>query len=331
VLIKNAEALETMAKVNTLCIDKTGTLTEGRPQVVGIEASGMSEPDLIGVLASVEQGSEHPLAQAVLAAAKVRNIAPEPASGFQSHGGKGVTANVAAARIAFGNELLMQEAGVELSNVKERAAELRGKGETVVFAAREDKYAGLVRMADPIKASAREALNELRQQGIEVIMLTGDNQRTAQTIAQQLGIARFEAEVLPQDKLEIVKKLQTEGRRVAMAGDGINDAPALAQANVGIAMGSGTDIAMESADVTLVKGDLRGILRAHNLSVATMRNIRQNLFFAFVYNALGVPIAAGVLYPVFGILLSPMLAAAAMSFSSVSVIANSLRLRRVSI
>src|SRR4051812_47721057 len=207
VLIKNAEALETMAKVNTLCIDKTGTLTEGRPQVVGIEASGMSESDLIGVLASVEQGSEHPLAQAVLAAAKVRNIAPEPANGFQSHGGKGVTANVAGARIAFGNELLMQEASVELSNMRERAAELRSKGETVVFAARDGKHAGLVRIADPIKASAREALNELRQQGIEVIMLTGDNQRTAQTIAQQLGIARFEAEVLPQDKLEIVKKL----------------------------------------------------------------------------------------------------------------------------
>src|SRR4051794_32276888 len=331
VLIKNAEALETMAKVNTLCIDKTGTLTEGRPQVMGIEVSGMSEPDLIRVLASVEHGSEHPLAQAVFAAAKVRNIAPEPANGFQSHGGKGVTANVAGARIAFGNELLMQEGGVELSNIRERAAELRSKGETVVFAAREGKYAGLVRMADPIKASAREALNELRQQGIEVIMLTGDNQRTAQTIAQQLGIARFEAEVLPQDKLEIVKKLQTEGRRVAMAGDGINDAPALAQANVGIAMGSGTDIAIESADVTLVKGDLRGILRAHNLSVATMRNIRQNLFFAFIYNLLGVPVAAGVLYPFFGLLLSPMLAAAAMSFSSVSVIGNSLRLRRVTI
>jgi Cu+-exporting ATPase len=331
VLIKNAEALETMAKINTLCIDKTGTLTEGRPQVVGVEALGMSESDLVRLLASVEQGSEHPLAHALLAAANVRNIVPEPASGFKSHGGKGVTANVAGAAIAFGNELLMREAGVELSKVKERASELRSKGETVVFAARDGKYAGLVRMADPIKPSAREALNELRQQGIQAIMLTGDNQRTAQTIAQQLGIARFEAEVLPQDKLEIVKKLQAEGRRVAMAGDGINDAPALAQANVGIAMGSGTDIAMESADVTLVKGDLRGIVRARNLSVATMRNIRQNLFFAFIYNALGVPVAAGVLYPVFGILLSPMLAAAAMSFSSVSVIANSLRLRRVSI
>jgi P-type Cu+ transporter len=331
VLIKNAEALETMAKVNTLCLDKTGTLTEGKPRVVAIEAAGISESDLLQLLASVEQGSEHPLAHAVLVAAKDRKIAPEAVSGFQSHGGKGVTATVGGVRVAFGNELLMQQAGVDISAIKAHAAELRAQGETVVFAARNGKYAGLVRIADQIKDSAREALKEIRQHGIEVMMLTGDNQATAQTIARQLGIDRFEAEVLPQDKLEIVKKLQSKGRLVAMAGDGINDAPALAQANVGIAMGSGTDIAMESADVTLVKGDLRGILRARNLSVAAMRNIRQNLFFAFVYNALGVPIAAGVLYPVFGILLSPMLAAAAMSFSSVSVIANSLRLRRVSI
>jgi P-type Cu+ transporter len=331
VLIKNAEVLETMAKVNTLCIDKTGTLTEGKPRVVGVEAVGISDTDLLRLLASAEQGSEHPLASAIVAAAKERKVSLEGVSDFQSHGGKGVTASVNGLRIGLGNELLMQQAGVDVSAIKAHALELRARGETVVFAARERKYAGLVRIADPIKDSAREALNELRDQGIEIVMLSGDNQVTAQAVARQLGIERFEAEVLPQDKLEIVKRLQSEGRMVAMAGDGVNDAPALAQANVGIAMGSGTDIAIESADVTLVKGDLRGVLRARNLSVATMSNIRQNLFFAFIYNTIGVPIAAGVLYPIFGVLLSPMLAAAAMSFSSVSVIANSLRLRRVTI
>jgi P-type Cu+ transporter len=331
VLIRNAEALESLAKVDTLCIDKTGTLTEGKPRVVAIEASGMPESDLLSLLAGAEQGSEHPLAAAILSAARERQLTPDKASDFQSHGGKGVTATVAGVRVTLGNESLMRESGVDIAAGVARAAQLRDQGETVIFAGRDGRYAGLVRIADPIKGTAREALNELRRHKIQVVMLTGDNRATAQNVALQLGIDRVEADVLPQQKLESVKRLQREGRLVAMAGDGINDAPALAQANVGIAMGSGTDIAMESADVTLVKGDLRGILRARNLSVATMSNIRQNLFFAFIYNALGVPIAAGVLYPFFGVLLSPMLAAAAMSFSSVSVIANSLRLRRAAI
>ena len=332
VLIKNAEALETLAKVNTLAVDKTGTLTEGKPRVVGIEpVVGVDETELLQMLASVEQGSEHPLAAAILLAAKMRDITPAASTEFQSHTGRGVTATIENDQIAFGNEGLMQELGVDISSARARAAELRANAETVVFVARNGRYAGLVRIADPLKGTARDALAELRRQGIEVIMLTGDSRATAQAVARQLGIEKFEAEVLPEQKLEIVKRLQSEGRLVAMAGDGINDAPALAQANVGIAMGTGTDIAMESADVTLVKGGLRGIVRARNLSAATMRNIRQNLFFAFIYNALGVPVAAGVLYPVFGILLSPMLAAAAMSFSSVSVIANSLRLRRAAI
>ena len=332
VLIKNAEALETLAKVNTLAVDKTGTLTEGRPRVVGVEpAAGVSEEELLRMLASVEQGSEHPLAAAILLAAKKRNITPAAATEFQSHTGRGVTATVGNDRIAFGNEGMMQQLGVDISSAQERAADFRANAETVVFVARKGRHAGLVRVADPIKETARDALAELRRQGIEVIMLTGDSRATAQAVARTLDIEKIEAEVLPEHKLGIVKRLQSEGRLVAMAGDGINDAPALAQANVGIAMGTGTDIAMESADVTLVKGDLRGIVRARNLSAATMRNIRQNLFFAFIYNALGVPVAAGVLYPIFGVLLSPMLAAAAMSFSSVSVIANSLRLRRAAI
>jgi Cu+-exporting ATPase len=332
VLIKHAEALETFAKITTLCVDKTGTLTEGKPRVLGIEpANGVKEDELLKMLASLEQGSEHPLAAAILLAAKSRAVAAEKLTRFQAHIGKGVSAEVGGSRLAFGNEGLMQQFGVDVSAARSRAPELRAQAETVVFAARDGKYAGLVRIADPIKETAREAVAELRRNGIEVIMLTGDNRVTAQAVARRLGIDKFEAQVLPEQKLEIVKRLQSEGKRVAMAGDGINDAPALAQADVGIAMGSGSDIAMESADVTLVKGDLRGILRAYNLSAATMRNIRQNLFFAFVYNLLGVPVAAGVLYPFFGILLSPMLAAAAMSFSSVSVIANSLRLRRASI
>jgi Cu+-exporting ATPase len=332
VLIRNAEALETFAKINTLAVDKTGTLTEGKPRVVGVEpAAAVTEDELLRVLASVELGSEHPLAAAILQAAKARNIALDRSSGFESHTGRGVSATVAVQRVLFGNETLMQQFGVDVSSVRDRAAELRASAETVVFAAKDGKYAGLVRIADPIKQSTPEALAALRRQGIEVIMLTGDSHATAQSVARQLGIERFEAEVLPEKKLEIVKTLQADGNLVAMAGDGVNDAPALAQANVGIAMGTGTDVAIESAPVTLVKGDLRGILRAHNLSSATMRNIRQNLFFAFIYNLLGVPVAAGVLYPFFGVLLSPMLAAAAMSFSSVSVIANSLRLRRASI
>jgi Cu+-exporting ATPase len=332
VLIKNAEALETFAKINTLCVDKTGTLTEGKPRVVGIEpANGVKEDELLRILASMEQASEHPVASAVLLAAKARGIAPETSSEFQSHTGKGVSGKVGGSSVVLGNEAAMQQFGIDVSSIQPHAAELRAQGETVVFAARDGQYAGLVRIADPIKGIARDAVADLRRNGIEVMMLTGDALPTAQAVASRVGIEKFEAQVLPEQKLEIVKRLQSEGKRVAMAGDGINDAPALAQADVGIAMGSGTDIAMESADVTLVKGDLRGILRAYKLSAATMRNIRQNLFFAFIYNALGVPVAAGVLYPLFGILLSPMLAAAAMSFSSVSVIANSLRLRRVSI
>jgi P-type Cu+ transporter len=332
VLIKNAEALETFAKVEILAVDKTGTLTEGKPRVVGIEpADGLSEDELLRMLASVEQGSEHPLGAAILLAAEMRDVTPAATTEFQSHTGKGVTAVVGTDGIAFGNEKLMQQLGVDFSPAQARAAILRANAETVVFAARIGKFAGLVRIADPIKETARTALAELRQQGIEVIMLTGDSRATAQAVARQLGIDKFEAEVLPEHKLQIVKRLQSEGKLVAMAGDGINDAPALAQANVGIAMGTGSDVAIESADVALVKGDLRGILRAYKLSVATMRNIRQNLFFAFIYNLLGVPVAAGVLYPFFGVLLNPMLAAAAMSFSSVSVIANSLRLRRVTI
>jgi len=282
-------------------------------------------------LASVEQGSEHPLAAAILLAAKMRNITPTASTEFKSHTGKGVSATVSNDCVAFGNEALMQQLGVAISAVQARAAELRANVETVVYAARNGKYVGLVSIADPIKGTTRDALAELRRQGIEVIMLTGDSRATAHAVARQLGIEKFEAEVLPEHKLEIVRQWQSAGRLVAMAGDGINDAPALAQANVGIAMGTGTDVAIESADVTLVKGDLRGVVRARNLSAMTMRNIRQNLFFAFVYNALGVPVAAGVLYPLFGILLSPMLAAAAMSFSSVSVIANSLRLRRAAL
>ena len=332
VLIKNAVALETLAKIDTLAVDKTGTLTEGKPRVVGSEpASGVTEEELLRIVASVEQGSEHPVAAAILWSAKMRNVALDRSSNFESHGGKGASADVAGHKVAVGNERLMEQFGVDVSAARGRAEELRVDGETVVFAALDSQYVGLMRITDPVKPSTPEALTQLRRQGIEVIMLTGDSKGTAAAVARRLGIERFEAEVLPEQKLEIIKRLQANKRLVAMAGDGINDAPALAQANVGIAMGSGTDVAIESADVTLVKGDLRGIVRARNLSAATMRNIRQNLFFAFVYNALGVPVAAGVLYPFFGVLLSPMLAAAAMSFSSVSVIANSLRLRRTPI
>jgi Cu+-exporting ATPase len=330
VLIKNAEALEVMVKVDTLVVDKTGTLTEGRPELVTVEpADGFDEATVLRLGASLERASEHPLAAAIVRGAEARDIALTKAEGFSSRTGRGVTGRVDGRRVALGNRRLMDDLEIGPGPLQQRAEALRGEGQTVMLLAVDGQPAGLLGVADPVKQSTPEALEVLHREGVQVVMLTGDNRRTAETVARRLGIDRFEAEVLPERKGEIVRQLQAEGRVVAMAGDGINDAPALAQAHVGIAMGTGTDVAMESAGVTLVKGDLRGIARARRLSHATMRNIRQNLFFAFVYNSLGVPIAAGVLYPFFGLLLSPMIAAAAMSFSSVSVIGNALRLRQV--
>src|SRR5580658_3662719 len=324
VLVKNAEALETMEKVDTIVFDKTGTLTEGKPKVVAY-----SDAEVVRLAASVERASEHPLAAAIVQSASQQNLRLPDVSGFEYVPGKGVKGFVEGKRIAAGNSALMTDLGVFGSGRKTAVPVLTAPGASQVYLAINGQYAGNIAIADPLKASAAEALRELKAQGIRIVMLTGDNAQTAQVIAGKLGIDDFRAEVLPAQKAEIVKSLQNEGRVVAMAGDGINDAPALAQAQVGIAMGTGTDIAMESSGITLLKGDLEGILRARKLSQATMRNIRQNLFFAFVYNLIGVPIAAGVLYPVFGLLLSPILAAAAMSFSSVSVITNSLRLRKV--
>ena len=330
VLIRNAEALETLEKVDTLVVDKTGTLTEGRPRVVSVVvADGHSEEDLLRLAASVEQASEHPLAGAIVAAAKERGLALVAPAEFQSVTAKGVSGRVENRSVAVGNAALLTEIGADPSPLAARAEAGRAEAQTVMFVAIDGRLAGLFGIADPIKATTPEALRLLKDDGVNVVMATGDNKTTAEAVARRLGLAAFEADVVPARKLELVKRLQSEGKTVAMAGDGINDAPALAQAQVGIAMGGGTDIAMESAGVTLVKGDLRGVARARRLSKATMRNIRQNLFFAFVYNALGVPLAAGALYPFFGILLSPMIAAAAMSFSSVSVIANALRLRKV--
>ena len=330
VLIKNAEALEVMERVDTLVVDKTGTLTEGKPKLVTAEpAAGFEETELLGLAAGIERGSEHPLAAAIVAGATARGIAVAPSEEFKSVTGKGVVGRVSGRAVALGNRRLMEDLGVTLGGLIERAEKLRGEGQTVMFVAVDRSPAGLVGVADPIKASTPEALELLRTSRLRIVMLTGDSRATAEAVARRLGITEIEAEVLPEQKIAVVKRLQAEGRKVAMAGDGVNDAPALAQATVGIAMGTGTDVAMQSADVTLVKGDLRGIVRARRLSQATMRNIRQNLFFAFVYNALGVPIAAGVLYPWLGILLSPIIASAAMSLSSVSVIGNALRLRRV--
>ncbi len=333
VLIRNAEALEILEKVDTLVVDKTGTLTEGKPKVVSVVPFGMfanSETnELIRLVASVEQGSEHPLGAAVVAAAKDRGLSLADLQNFQSFTGRGVSAVVGGKAVLVGNEELLREQGIQAEVLLQKAQELRQKGQTVFFAAIDGEAAGLIGIADPIKPSTPQALRDLKAAGLQIVMLTGDSRATAEAIAHELGIERFEAEVLPHKKAEVVRDLQEKGRIVAMAGDGINDAPALAQAHVGIAMGTGTDVAMETGGVTLVKGDLTGIVRARRLSQATMRNIRQNLFFAFVYNLLGVPIAAGVLYPFFGLLLSPILAAAAMSFSSVSVITNSLRLRSV--
>ncbi len=330
VLIKNAEALELMEKVDTLVIDKTGTLTDGKPRVASvITIAGRDENALLRLVASLEQGSEHPLGAAVMEAARSRGLSLASGSDFQSHTGKGVSGRVDGHSVLIGNERLLEDNGISAAELAQEAEELRRGGQTVILIALDGRAAGLIGIADSIKASAAQALMDLKHEGLRLVMLTGDSRATAGAVARTLGIEQFEAEVLPGKKSEVVRRLQKEGRTVAMAGDGINDAPALAQADVGIAMGTGTDIAMESGGITLVKGDLAGIVRARKLSQATMRNIRQNLFFAFLYNSLGVPIAAGVLYPFFGLLLSPILAAAAMSLSSVSVITNSLRLRKV--
>jgi len=329
VLIKNAEALEVLEKVDTLVVDKTGTLTEGKPRLVTVAARGLEEKELLRLAASLERGSEHPLAAAIVAGADARGVTLAEAKDFRSVTGKGVAGTVDGRRVALGNRALLDEIGVAPGDAAGEAEALRRDGQTVMFVVVDGALAGLVGVADLIKESTPEAIRLLHEEGIRVVMLTGDSRTTAEAVAKKLGIDRVMAEVLPEQKGETVKRLQAEGRFVAMAGDGINDAPALAQAQVGIAMGTGTDVAMESAGVTLVKGDLRGIARARRLSRGTMRNIRQNLFFAFVYNALGVPVAAGVLYPFFGLLLSPVIASAAMSLSSVSVIGNALRLRRL--
>jgi Cu+-exporting ATPase len=330
VLVRNAEALELMEKVDTLVLDKTGTLTEGKPRVTQLIAmDSVPENDLLQLVGSLERSSEHPLAAAIVRATEERGVALSSISNFESITGKGVIGRVDGREVAVGNTSLFAARQISIETFSSRAEDLRRQGQTVMLVAVDDKAAGLIAVADPIKSSAREAVAALKRSGLRLVMLTGDNRATAEAIAKQLGITDFEAEVLPEQKLAIVKKLQEEGRTVAMAGDGVNDAPALARANVGIAMGSGTDVAMESGDITLIKGDLNALMRARNLSRATMSNIRQNLFFAFIYNLLGVPIAAGVLYPFTGLLLQPIFAAAAMSFSSVSVIANALRLRRV--
>jgi Cu+-exporting ATPase len=330
VLFKNAEAIEVMRQVNTLVVDKTGTLTEGKPRLVSVETvEGFEEKDFLRLAASLERGSEHPLAAAIVEGAREKGIDLAKAEDFEARSGKGVTGKVNGRRVALGNPKLLEELEIDPGDLAERAEELRGEGQTVMFVVVDGKPAGLLGVADPIKESTPEAIKKLHDEGLRIVMVTGDNRTTAKAVAEKLGIDEVEAEVLPEKKVEVVRRLQEEeGLKVAMAGDGINDAPALARAHVGIAMGSGTDVAMESAGVTLVKGDLRGIVRARELSNATLRNIKQNLFFAFVYNALGVPIAAGVLYPFFGILLSPMIAAAAMSMSSVSVVGNALRLRK---
>jgi Cu+-exporting ATPase len=327
VLIRNAEALETMEKVNTIVIDKTGTLTEGRPKLESINpVDATSQDDLLRLAASLERGSEHPLASAILKAAEEKNLKLFDVTSFQSITGKGVVGVVESREVAVGNAALMRQLNAELTR---GVGTDQNQGKTVMYIAIDKRLAGALTVSDPVKASTPAAIAALKSEGLQIVMLTGDQRRTAEVIAQKLGISEFEAEVQPERKLEVIRELQHKGRIVAMAGDGINDAPALAQANVGIAMGTGTDVAIESAGITLLKGDLAGIVRARKLSEATMRNIRQNLFFAFIYNALGVPIAAGVLYPFFGLLLSPILAAAAMSFSSVSVISNALRLRHL--
>ena len=328
ILFRNAEAIETLRKVDTLVVDKTGTLTEGKPKLVSVAATpGFDEPSVLRLAAGLERGSEHPLAAAILAGARERGIEPQEVKDFQSVTGQGVKAGIDGTVVALGNRTLMEALGVDLAGVLDRAEALRAEGQTVMFVAKGQQVAGIVGVADPIKVTTPQAIEDLHREGWRIVMLTGDSRTTAEAVARKLGIDEVVAEALPEAKVAAVKRLQQEGRFVAMAGDGINDAPTLAQAQVGIAMGTGTDVAMESAGITLIKGDLRGIVRARRLSQATMSNIRQNLLFAFLYNSLGVPIAAGILYPVFGILLSPIIAAAAMSFSSVSVIGNALRLR----
>jgi len=328
VLIKSAEALERMEKVDTLVVDKTGTLTEGRPKVIAIvPAPGLLELDIVPLAASLERSSEHPLAAAIVAAARDRGVSTEEATDFASVTGQGVTGKVGGRSVALGNTKMMSDLGIAFGDLEQKADELRGDGATALFLAVDGKRAGVIAIADPIKATTQGALDQLRKDGVRIVMLTGDNKTTAQAVANRLGIKEVESDVLPQDKNRIIKQLAAEGRIVAMAGDGVNDAPALAEAAVGIAMGTGAEVAIQSAGITLVKGDLAGIARAIVLSRATMRNIRQNLFFAFAYNGIGIPIAAGALYPTFGVLLSPVVAALAMSLSSVSVIGNALRLR----
>jgi Cu+-exporting ATPase len=332
VLFRNAEAIEHMRSVDVLLVDKTGTLTEGKPTVENIQtASAFGQEEVLALAAAVERHSEHPLAAAILAAARERGVAAGEAENFESHTGRGIEGRVDDRLVRLGSRRFMQEFGLDTTPLEGSAGQWEMDGATVVWLAVGNQLAAAIGIADPIKPRAREAVDELHREGLKIVMVSGDQQATADAVAVRLGIDEVIAGVLPEQKLEVVRQYQARGARVAMAGDGINDSPALAAADVGIAMGTGTDIAMESADITLVKGDLSGIARARRLSRMTMRNIRQNLFFAFVYNGVGVPVAAGVLYPFFGILLSPMLAAAAMSFSSVSVISNSLRLRRAEI
>jgi Cu+-exporting ATPase len=332
VLIKNAEALEALEKVDTLVFDKTGTLTEGRPRLDAVAARPpFDQRELLRLAASLEQASEHPLAGAIVAGARAQGLQLAAVQNFDSYTGMGAQGTVDGRTVAVGNQRLLERLHIDPQDLPERAEALRQGGKTAILVAVDGHAAGLIAVSDPIKDSTKAAIRALRDQGLRLVMVTGDSRTTAQAVARELGIDQIEAEVLSAQKSEIVKRLESQGRVVAMAGDGINDAPALAQARVGIAMGSGTDVAMESAGITLLKGDLGGIVRARRLSRATMRNIRQNLFFAFIYNSVGVPIAAGVLYPFFGILLSPIFASAAMTFSSVSVIANALRLRRQSL
>jgi Cu+-exporting ATPase len=329
VLIRNAEALERLEAVDTLIVDKTGTLTEGRPRLVTVQAHGVSEQELLRAAASVERASEHPLAAAIVAGARERGVEPAEPRAFESLTGLGVAGEVDGRGVGLGNEALMREGRIDISALAADAEARRLEGQTVMFVAIDGRAAGLLGVADPIKASTPEAVAQLHAEGLRIVMVTGDTKTTAEAVARRLGIDEVRADVRPDEKRRIVQELQRSGRTVAMAGDGVNDAPALAEAAVGIAMGTGTDVAIESAGITLVRGDLRGIVRARRLSRATLRNIRQNLFLAFVYNAVGVPVAAGVLYPFIALLISPIWASAAMTFSSVSVIANALRLRRV--
>ena len=331
-MIKDAEALERMADVDTLIVDKTGTLTMGKPKLTDTVALGdVPEADLLSLAAALERGSEHPLAEAIVEAADAQGAAKAEAADFEAVTGKGVRGRVNGHAVALGNTAMMQEMGLDAANAEEKADTLRAEGKTAMFIAVDGALVGIVAVADPIKDSTAQAIKELHALGLRVIMATGDNERTAKEVASKLGIDEVRAGVLPEAKKDLIDQLRKDGRKIAMAGDGVNDAPALAAADVGIAMGTGADVAMESAGITLLGGDLMGIVRARKLAIATLRNIKQNLFFAFAYNALGVPIAAGLLYPVTGLLLSPMIAAAAMSLSSVSVITNALRLRRVAL